>query len=271
MKKEKSGKKEKHFSKVHNISLGYATFKQTVASYKKTEIMKKATYALLFTMLTLTTTLAAFAQTEETREVSGFHHVSSAGPFNVYININGTESLKILANSDVIKDIETIVDNGNLKIRFKHREEWQHENAGKIDIYVTAKSLSGLSNAGSGKIKVDGDMDAEKVDISLAGSGDISSAVKSGNLHISISGSGSVHLNGRADDTHVSIAGSGNLLGKSLKTVSASISIAGSGSAFLDAEKEISASIAGSGNVVYSGNANVDSRTIGSGRVTKEN
>jgi Putative auto-transporter adhesin, head GIN domain len=233
--------------------------------------MKTVAYTLLFTMLVITTTFTAFAQSEETRNVSGFHSISSAGPFNVYVNINGTESLKISANADVISEIETVVDNGNLKIKFKHRDQWQHENMGKIDIYVTAKSLSGLSNAGSGKIKVDGDMDAEKVDLSLAGSGDISSAVKSGNLHISISGSGSVHINGKADKTHVSIAGSGDLLGKSLKTISASISIAGSGNVYLDADKEISASIAGSGNVVYSGNANVDSRTIGSGRVTKEN
>jgi uncharacterized protein YdeI (BOF family) len=233
--------------------------------------MKKAAYSLLFTMLVITTTFTAFGQTEETRNVSGFHSISSTGPFNVHVDINGTESLKISANANVINEIETVVDNGNLKIKFKHRDEWNHENTGKIDIYITAKSLSGLSNAGSGKIKVDGDMDAEKVDIALAGSGDISSAVKSGSLHISISGSGSVNINGKADETHISIAGSGDLRGKSLRTGSASISIAGSGSAFLDAEKEISASIAGSGNVIYSGNATVDSRTVGSGRVTKEN
>jgi len=38
----------------------------------------------------------------------------------------------------------------------------------------------------------------------------------------------------------------------------------------LSADKEISANIVGSGNVIYSGNASVESRTIGSGRVSKE-
>jgi hypothetical protein len=246
---------------------GCATFKPIAPSYKKTKIMKKAAYALLFAMLTLTT---AFAQHEEKRNVSGFHSISSAGPFNVYIKIDGTESLKISASPDVISEIETIVDNGNLKIRFKHHDEWKHEDMGNIDIYVSAKSLSSLSNAGSGKVKVDGYLDGEKVNCSLSGSGDITSGVKSGNLHVSISGSGTVHLKGSADDTHISIAGSGDLQGKNLKTSSASISIAGSGSAYLDADKELSANIVGSGNVVYSGNAKVDSRTVGSGRVSHE-
>src|ERR1700710_1288894 len=118
--------------------------------------MKKAAYALLFTMLIITTTFAAFAQKEETRNVSGFHSISSQGPFNVYVKIDGTESLKISASSDIINEIETVVENGNLKIKFKHHDEWQHENIGNIDVYVTAKSLSGISNAGSGKVKVDG-------------------------------------------------------------------------------------------------------------------
>ncbi|HEY2583654.1 MAG TPA: head GIN domain-containing protein [Mucilaginibacter sp.] len=233
--------------------------------------MKKIAYSVFTAILLMIAVLKVSAQSEQTRQVSGFNKIASGGPFDVHVKIDGTETLKINANPDIINEIETIVESGSLKIRFKHHDDWNHENTGKIDIYVTAKSLSAVSNAGSGSIKIDGVVNGEKVTFNLSGSGDISSSVKSGELHVSISGSGSVHLEGNANDSNISIAGSGELNGKKLRTGSASVSIAGSGSAYFIADKTVSASIVGSGNVIYSGNATMsDVRTVGSGRVSKE-
>jgi hypothetical protein len=232
--------------------------------------MKRLAYTIFAALLVFAATLKASAQSEQTREVSGFNSIGSAGPFDVHVNINGTESLKISASPDIINEIETVVEDGRLEIKFKHHHEWGHEHTGKVDVYVTAKSLSGLANSGSGYIKVDGVVSGENVRVSLSGSGNITSSVKSGDLHIAISGSGNVNINGSANETNIAIAGSGDVMGKGLKTGSASVSIAGSGSAYFAADKNISAHISGSGNVIYSGNANVDSRTAGSGRVSKE-
>lgn len=232
--------------------------------------MKKIVYSAFTVILLITAVLKVSAQSEQTRQVSGFNTIASGGPFDVHVKINGTESLKLKASPDIINEIETVVEGGKLKIRFKHHHEWNYENTGRIDVYVTAKSLSGVDNAGSGSIKIDGTVDGENVRLNLSGSGDITSSVKSGDLHISISGSGSIHLNGNANDANISIAGSGELMGKELVTGSASVSIAGSGSAYFAANKTVSASIVGSGNVIYSGNATTgDVRTIGSGRVSK--
>lgn len=231
--------------------------------------MKFKSTLFIITLVAIVATLKVNAQSGQSRSVSDFHSISSSGPFNVFVKIDGTESLKIDAEPDIINEIETYVEDGNLKIKFKHHDDWNHENVGKVDIYITAKSLSALKNAGSGNIKVEGELNGDKVSLSLSGSGDITSKVKSTELHIALSGSGSIHLDGKADDTNISIAGSGEFLGKELKSSSASISIAGSGNAYINAEKELSAKIAGSGNVVYSGNASVDTRTVGSGRVSK--
>jgi hypothetical protein len=231
--------------------------------------MKRIAYTVFAAVLMVAITLKASAQSEETRQVSGFTSIGSGGPFDVHVKINGTESLKIKASPDAIKEIETRVENGRLEIKFKHRGN--DENYGRIDVYVTAKSLSGLANAGSGSMKVDGMVSGEKVNISLSGSGSISSSVKAGDFHAAISGSGSIDLNGSANETKLSISGSGNMNGKGFKTATAHVSIAGSGSAHFGADKSVSASIVGSGNVVYSGNATIaDSRTVGSGRVSKE-
>jgi len=232
--------------------------------------MKRIAYSIFAAMLLIAATLKVSAQSEETRQVSGFNGLGSSGPFDVHVKINGTESLKISAGSDIINEIETVVEDGKLEIRFKHHYGGDHGNMGKIDVYVTAKSLSSLANAGSGSIKVEGVVSGENVNIVLSGSGDIVSPVKSGELHATISGSGSIHISGNAGEAKLQITGSGEILGKELKTGSASVTIAGSGSACLIADKDISARIIGSGNVIYSGNATIsDSRTIGSGRISK--
>jgi hypothetical protein len=233
--------------------------------------MKRIFYTVFAAVLVIAASLGASAQSQETRQVSGFNSIASSGPFDVHVNINGTESLKITGKAEILKEIETVVEEGRLKIKFKHHENWDEQEVGKVDIYVTAKSLSGLVNAGSGSIKVEGAVSGSDVDIVLSGSGDIESSIKSGRLHATISGSGEISLKGTADETKISITGSGNLKAKGLSTNSASVMIAGSGSAYITADKTVSASIVGSGSVVYSGNATIgSSHMVGSGSISKE-
>jgi hypothetical protein len=127
--------------------------------------MKRIAYGIFAAVLVIAATLKTSAQSEETRQVSGFNSIASSGPFDVHVNINGTESLKISANPDIIKEIETVVEDGSLKIKFKHHHEWSDDHNGRIDVYVTAKSLSSLVNAGSGAIKVEGQLSGNNVDV----------------------------------------------------------------------------------------------------------
>jgi len=222
--------------------------------------MKKITYTLFVViMLVAATRNLVSAQSVESRPVAGFNGLSSEGPFTVHVKIDGTESLKISTQSnesDIIKLIETVVENGTLRIKFKdHLENGQGNTEGPIDIYVTAKSLSSLVKQGSGFITVDGAIAGSNVNIVVNGSGKITSSVKSGNLQVTITGPGSVQLTGTADKAETTINGPGELNGRDLNTKDASAVITGSGTAYFAAEKTIAAHVAGSGYVVYSGNA----------------
>ncbi|MDO3640792.1 head GIN domain-containing protein [Mucilaginibacter sp. L3T2-6] len=232
--------------------------------------MKRIVYTIVAAMLVAATSIKASAQSDESRSVSGFNGIGSGGPFDVHVKIDGTESLKIKASQEAIKEIDTYVKDGKLQIKFKHHDRWNDHDFGRIDIYITAKSLSSLANAGSGSIKVDGSITGDAT-VALSGSGNISTSVKASRFHVAISGSGSVDLSGTANETKVSIAGSGDMNGKRFKTATANVSIAGSGNAHFGADKTVSATIVGSGNVYYSGSATVENtRTVGSGRVTRE-
>ena len=230
--------------------------------------MKKLSYIIL-TLALFTMSAGSVSAQGQSRSVSGFSSIASSGSFNVYVKMDGNESVKVDADEDIINDIETVVDGSTLKIRFKDRE-YRHRDIKKANIYVEAKSLNALVNSGSGSIKVEGTISAGSFKAMLSGSGNISTAVKSDEVHAVISGSGSITLSGNTGEANLVISGSGEIEGKRLKTGSSSAVITGSGNVYVDAEKSVSAHITGSGSLIYSGSASVtDSRYTGSGRVTK--
>lgn len=232
--------------------------------------MKKLAYILFSVALLSVSALTASAQGQN-RAVSGFNAIASAGSFNVYVKMDGNESVKVEANSDVIDDIETVVEGNTLKIRVKDGWRRNHRDFGRVNVYVEAKSLNALTNSGSGSIKVEGTINANGFKAILSGSGDISTGVKSDEVHAVISGSGSISLWGSTNEANFVISGSGEISAKKLKTGSSTAMITGSGNVYVDADKSVSAHITGSGSLIYSGNASVtDSRYTGSGRVTKE-
>ena len=230
---------------------------------------------MLAAIMGIAATFNASAQQEQTRQVSGFNSIGASGSFNVHVKIDGTESLKLKGDEAVLKKIETVVENGKLEIRFKRSRGWwnnDNDHHGKIEVYVTAKSLLALAEAGSGSIVVDGALSGEHVNIMVSGPGNINAAVKSGNLHVAISGSGNIKLEGTTTDANIVISGSGSINAQTLNAGSVNAVITGSGNAHIHADKNIVAHLVGSGSLRYTGNATVsDVKTVGSGSVSKGN
>ena len=208
-------------------------------------------------------------QSTQNRSVSGFNSIANAGSFSVHVKITGAESLKITADASIIDEIETVVEGGNLEVRFKHPHE-QHHYPGRVDVYITAKSLNALTCSGSGSLDLDGALKGSSADVTLSGSGSISTGIASGSVEATISGSGKINLSGSTGKTTVTISGSGELRAGDLKTDVAEINTTGSGNVHLNVTKSISAEIIGSGNIYYTGTATISKvETIGSGRIHK--
>jgi hypothetical protein len=238
--------------------------------------MKKIAYTLLSATLIIAATIKVAAQDVSTqnRQVSGFSAIASGGPFNVHIKMDGSESVKVEADTKFIDQIETVVEGNTLKIQFKdHRWSNRYNDLHKADIYVSARSLNSLTNSGSGHMEVEGTIStSDEFKTVLSGSGNITATIKSDGLRAKISGSGSIKLRGSCGDADLGISGSGQIEARDLKAQAVSAGITGSGDVYITAEKTVSAHITGSGNVVYSGNATItNTHTVGSGRVSRAN
>jgi hypothetical protein len=180
------------------------------------------------------------------------------------------ESLRLEGSSDIISQIETKVDNGTLKIRNKKKVNMKSWNIGeKVNIYIEARTLHGITLSGSGDIEVRGSVKSTELTNTISGSGSISQSMDVENYVAIISGSGKIYAKGKADNAKITIAGSGNFEGERFQTTNSSAKVSGSGNITISADKNLEALMSGSGNIRYSGNPSVKSTKSGSGSISR--
>jgi phage baseplate assembly protein gpV len=212
-----------------------------------------------------------FAAATEDRPVSGFHAVESSGSFYVYITQGSTESVKVEAPDDVIKNVLTEVKDGTLHIYTKEKFTWKNLfNNKKVSVYVTVKNIDAISLSGSGSVTFkDGINTSGNASVHVSGSGNISGKLTAKALDASVSGSGNLKLSGSAHDQNVSVSGSGGYSARDFTSSNVSVSVSGSGSASVYASENLNAHVSGSGGVHYGGNPkNIAKSKSGSGSVS---
>ncbi|SHH06240.1 head GIN domain-containing protein [Massilia sp. CF038] len=198
------------------------------------------------------------------RELAHFTGVNLSLPANMELRIGTTESVTIETDDNLLAQVETVIENGTLKIRPVKRTSNFTTRAMKI--IVTAKEINRIALGGSGSIASDA-LKAGKLAIDLGGSGTINlKALEADTVSVSVGGSGNLKTGGgNAGTVSISIGGSGDVDLGQVKSREASVSVAGSGEATVWASDVLSVTIAGSGDVNYFGDPKISRSVVGSG------
>ncbi|MFD1294348.1 head GIN domain-containing protein [Lutibacter holmesii] len=240
--------------------------------------MKTITPILLTFLVLITTT--TFSQNKKvkangniittTRTVSDFDKIAVSGSFDVTLKKGKGKAVTIEASSNLMDIIETIVENNQLKIKFK--SGWNIRTSKKINITVTYEALSAVTLSGSGSIISEDEIIANNLALKVSGSGNMKLKLFTDNLTATISGSGNLKLTGETNIVTCSLSGSGNLNASNLKAAITNAKVSGSGNVKIQASEEIYAKASGSGNIIYSGEPNIiKANSSGSGSVRKIN
>jgi hypothetical protein len=231
--------------------------------------MKRVIYsAVFFIALVLATTIAS-AQSKETRDVKDFKKVSFGVAGDLFIKIGPEFRLTIEGDKRTLDEIETVVSGDRLTIR---KENWRFSfnDNNRVTINLTMPGLEGVGVSGSGKAQIMDKIVADKLSLSVSGSGKLITAeLNADDLNCGISGSGDIILDsgGSVDNGDISISGSGSFSGEGVEIDHLNVSISGSGNCHCRAGDSLDAHISGSGNVTYAGNPKVNARVSGSGHV----
>jgi hypothetical protein len=201
--------------------------------------------------------------TRQTRAVSGFKGVALSLPGSVEVRTGGSEGLSVETDENLLPLIETVVEDGTLKIRAKKNTNIRTRN---LKFVVQAHALDRLSLGGSGNIDAD-TLRGDRVHFDIGGSGSIKvGKVEGDSVSVNLGGSGNLKaIEGNARNLSVSIGGSGDVDLGHVRSDTARVSLAGSGDATLWVRNELSLSTAGSGDVNYYGDPRVSKSSVGSG------
>ncbi|HEY3259770.1 MAG TPA: head GIN domain-containing protein [Pseudonocardiaceae bacterium] len=188
------------------------------------------------------------ASNHESRNVAGFSVVELRGIGNATIEQNGTESLTITADADILPLLTSDVSAGVLRLGIKPNTSISTRNP--ITYRVTAKDLRGLSVSGTGSI--------------------IAERITTDRLSVTISGSGKIKIGGTADSQELHITGAGDYQAADLISKAVNATITGSGDADITVSQTLTATILGSGSITYDGNPKISQQVLGSGAVARK-
>ena len=223
--------------------------------------------APLALMATVVALAAAAADRTEARAAAGFTRIGLAAPVKVDITQGDSEGLVVEGDEAALADLETVVEQGALKIRTRSKRDVP--GMSKVRVHVSARAIEALSISGSGDINAP-KLRCAQLKIAVSGSGDVRIAdLDATTLDVSVAGSGDVMVGGKADAMSTSIAGSGDVKAGKLAARTAKVSIAGSGDVTIWAREQLSVSVVGSGDVRFYGDPEVKRTVMGSGTVRR--
>ncbi|GAA4975155.1 head GIN domain-containing protein [Algibacter aquimarinus] len=203
--------------------------------------------------------------TTETRNVGDYNGIKSAGSMDIILVYGKEGEIKIKGDSNLLEYIVTEVKNDNLIIKLKKGSKISYKKS--IEITVPFESINKVSLAGSGDIVSRDVVKADKLSVSVAGSGEIKLDIKTNYVVGAVAGSGEITLTGATNNLNAKVAGSGDFHGFGLQSDDTEVAVAGSGDAEVVSNKNLIARVSGSGDIRYKGNPKKDAKVSGSGSI----
>jgi hypothetical protein len=204
----------------------------------------------------------------ETRQVSGFDKVSVSGGGELVIIQDGTESVTVETDDNLMQYLVADVRGGFLHL-YLDDKAWSNFRPTRLVFTVHVKNLTGVTASGSWDF-TSKEITTGNLDLNMSGSGNFAiDSLTADTLSVDISGSGEMTAVGTVTSQTIDVSGSGKIHNAELKSETAKISVSGSGQATLWVTKSLTVDISGSGNVQYYGSPETNINTSGSGNVQR--
>lgn len=204
----------------------------------------------------------------EERPVDRFEDLTIDGSLEIHIKQGPSIPLRIEAEDNVMRVIETSVSGTQLRIRIRNGVNLK--NFRPIHVYVQSEKYRRIIFSGSGSLVGTDTIRTPLLTYEVNGSNDARLKTDANEVRVIVNGSGNINLEGLTKDYYSEINGSGDVNGEMLQTNNANVETNGSGEQRIWAVDKLWGHIRGSGNVKYKGSpASLNVTVSGSGRVTR--
>jgi predicted small secreted protein len=189
-------------------------------------------------------------QVSQTRTVDPFTRVETSGSIKIILKQGETSELRIMADDNIQKDIETFVKGGKLVVEL----DGNFCDAGPITVFVTSKGYEGIDASGAVEILSDGKLTVNDFEIDLSGSSKVDLDLNAANVSTSSSGASEIALRGQAGSHALDLSGSSSVDALDFVVGKYSIESSGASQSRINVLNELIISSSGSSDVEYRGN-----------------
>src|SRR3989344_3334679 len=205
--------------------------------------MKKIVYIMAISL----SSLGLFAQTSETRNLTGFTKIDASGATEIILT-QGEPSVKVTGAENEIKNLITEVSGTTLTITTKGNIKED------MKVYVSIKNLEELSTSGAVYLKSDTTFNADKLELTASGASKIKLDVVCKEIKSNVTGAGTIVLTG-ATEVHIAYtSGASSLKAYKLSSINTNITCSGASSAKINVNQRLNANASGASSLKFTGN-----------------
>ena len=207
-------------------------------------------------------------QVSQTRTLSAFSKIKVGGSFRIILKQDSSHSVRIVADDNIQRLIETDVNGNTLNIGM----EGNFCNTGQITVYLSSKNLEGIDASGAVEIESANTIKTKDFLLGLSGSTKVTLDLNASLMQTRSSGSSEIYLKGQAGTHEINISGSGEVEALDFVVGKYNIESSGASECNINVLNELHVSSSGSSDVKYKGSPQkVTNNNSGSSSVKKVN
>ena len=205
----------------------------------------------------------------ETRNVSTFTKVNAATSIDVDVQQGAETSVIVEADDNLIKYVETKVEDGELKIRLKNISIW---NESTIKVHIIAPKYDGFSASSSSEIMGKNTITSTSmIKLKASSSANINIEIDAPSVDVEASSSADITAAGRTKEVKVDGSSSALIVLDKLQAETVTAEASSSADVSVFASVKITAKANSSGDITYTGGAtDVNKSESSSGSVNKK-
>jgi hypothetical protein len=201
----------------------------------------------------------------ESRQVSGFDSISVCCSMRLILTQGNSESLEIEADDNLLPEIESVVTNGTLIVRFKDSFSGiRLFNTSPIIVRVSAIQVNGVDVSGGGRLDAAGPIQTSGLTMDFSGgSRGLMGKLQADTLSVDMSGGSRMELAGSTAEQNISLSGGSDYLAGDLQSQAATLDMSGGGRATLWVTEIFNVDLSGGSVASYYGSPSINQNLSG--------
>lgn len=186
---------------------------------------------------------------EETRDLGEFSKISVSRGMNVYITQGTSTKVTVKADENLLKVIDTYVDDETLKVTCTK----MIRNATSNKVYVTVTDLENIKSTSGSNIFSEDSLRTGNLEIKSTAGSNVRLSIEAGDLNVSASAGSNIFLKGMAKSVVMKANSGSNIKAGDLQTGNCEVKVSSGANIWIKVQNGLNARASSGGNIWYSG------------------